>query len=150
MTRSVSIELPQDIFEGFIQLAELIQQPVEQLVIQSVLGNLPPLVDIEQADLKLELLALHRLENRELGAIARVDGSQEPLFQGPVVLKQVYAQRILKWRGYDWIAPDQGEKTVSIDNPWTEFIGMFAGDSDFASLVEDLQAERSVGVMDAA
>jgi hypothetical protein len=149
MTHSVNIELPEDIFEGLVQLAELIQQPIELLVMQSVLGNLPPLLEIEQPDLKLELLALHRLENRELGAIARVDPSQGHAFQGAAVLKQAYAQRILKWRGYDWMVLDHGE-TIGSDNPWTEFIGMFAGDPDFASLVEDLQAERALGVMDAA
>jgi hypothetical protein len=149
MMNSITIELPQSTLQNLQQLAEMLQQPVEQLVIQSVLGNLPPLVDIEQTDLKLELLALHRLENRELGAIARVDGSQGAEYQGAMVLRQAYAQRILKWRGYDWMVLDHGE-TVSSDNPWTEFIGMFAGDADFAALVEDLQAERALDVMDAA
>jgi predicted RNase H-like HicB family nuclease len=31
------------------------------------------------------------------------------------------------------------------NNPWTEFIGMFEGDDEFADLAEELRAERELG-----
>jgi hypothetical protein len=37
----------------------MLQRLVELLAIQIVLGDLPPLVDVEHTDLKLELLALY-------------------------------------------------------------------------------------------
>jgi hypothetical protein len=149
MMSSITIELPQSVLQDIQLFAELLQQPVEQLVIQSVLGNLPPLVELAQPDLKLALLALHGLGNRELGAIARAIHPQCPAFEGAVVLKQAYARRILRWRGYDWTVQEDGESGGS-ENPWMEFVGMFAGDSDFAALAADLRAERSLDVMDAA
>ncbi|WP_339385968.1 hypothetical protein [Calothrix rhizosoleniae] len=30
------------------------------------------------------------------------------------------------------------------DNPWTEFIGMFEGDDEFAELTAELRAEREL------
>jgi hypothetical protein len=34
------------------------------------------------------------------------------------------------------------------NNPWTEFIGMFEGDDEFAQLAEELRAERELGTND--
>jgi len=36
------------------------------------------------------------------------------------------------------------------NNPWTEFIGMFAGDEEFAELAEELRTERELDINGAA
>ncbi|QLE56580.1 type II toxin-antitoxin system HicB family antitoxin [Nostoc sp. TCL26-01] len=32
------------------------------------------------------------------------------------------------------------------NNPWTDFIGMFKGDDDFASIAQELRAERELDI----
>jgi hypothetical protein len=32
------------------------------------------------------------------------------------------------------------------NNPWTDFIGMFKGDDDFADIAQELRAERELDI----
>jgi predicted RNase H-like HicB family nuclease len=38
----------------------------------------------------------------------------------------------------------QGEVVAARENPWTEFIGMYEGDADFAEIMAELRAERGL------
>jgi hypothetical protein len=41
-TQRITIELPESIFYRFVQIAEATHQPLEDLIAQSVVSNLPP------------------------------------------------------------------------------------------------------------
>ena len=43
-TQRTTIELPEDIFRQSVRIAEATHQPIEALVAQSVISNLPPLL----------------------------------------------------------------------------------------------------------
>jgi hypothetical protein len=43
-TQRITIELPESIFHRFAQMSEATQQPLEDLIAQSVVNNLPPLL----------------------------------------------------------------------------------------------------------
>jgi hypothetical protein len=38
----------------------------------------------------------------------------------------------------------QGEVAAEQENPWTEFIGMYEGDADFAEIMAEMRAERGL------
>jgi hypothetical protein len=125
-TQQVTIDLPETIFHQLIRWAEATRQPIESLVAQSVVSNLPPMV--EQGELQADLLNIQTLSIEDLLVIAhsQIDpeahqehvllleknqaGSltveeQENLmaFQAVcdrLMLRKVYAWSMLRWRGY--------------------------------------------------
>jgi hypothetical protein len=123
----VTIDLPDMIFRQLLRIAEATHQPVEALVAQSVLSNLPPSVDNATPELQPELLNLQALSTEELWAIAQaqVEPAQharhtELLVQHEarsltpaeqqelsslrqaadhLMLRKAYAWSLLRWRG---------------------------------------------------
>jgi hypothetical protein len=67
----LTINLPESTFQRLAQLAELTHQPLAELVIQSITGNLPPAVDSTPVDIQAELLAMQRLSADDLRKIAQ-------------------------------------------------------------------------------
>ncbi len=63
----VTIELPEDIFRQLVRIAEATHQPIEALVAQSVISNLPPSVDRATP----EFLRMQTLNTEELTTIAQ-------------------------------------------------------------------------------
>ncbi len=126
-TQRVTIDLPEAVFRQLVRIAEATHQPVEVLVAQSVLSNLPPSADSALPELQPEFLRMQGLTNEELLAIAQaqVEPSQhehqtellakneERLLtseeqQGLAALRQAadhlmlrkaYAWSLLRWRG---------------------------------------------------
>lgn len=123
----LTINLPESAFERLSQLAELTNQPLSDLVIQSITGNLPPAIENAPADIQPELLALQTLSVADLRQIAQ---SQIPMIQqqrhttllernqegllteleqqqlrelsqaaDQLMLKKAHACAILRWRG---------------------------------------------------
>ena len=67
----LTINLPEATFQRLAQLAELTHQPLADLVLQSITGNLPPAVDNTPADIQAELLAMQRLSTDDLRKMAQ-------------------------------------------------------------------------------
>lgn len=126
-TQRITIDLPEAIFQQLVRIAELTHQPVEVLVAQSVIGNLPPSVDSASPELQPEFLRMQSLTNEELLSIAQsqVEPSQhkrqtELLTKNEaglltseerqeltalrqvadhLMLRKAYAWSLLRWRG---------------------------------------------------
>lgn len=126
-TQRVTIDLPEAVFRQLVRIAEATQQPVEKLVAQSVLSNLPPSVENAAPELQRELIRMQVLSTEELLGIAR--SHNEPAQQARhtelltknemqslslqeqqelstlresadrLMLLKAYAWSILRWRG---------------------------------------------------
>lgn len=127
-TQRVTIELPEAVFRQLDQIAKVTHQSIESLVAQSVVSNLPPLIENAPAELQAELLDLQTLDSMSLLAIAQsqVDSVQhqqhtellEKSSQGllnpdererlillrqaadRLMLRKAYAWSLLRWRGH--------------------------------------------------
>jgi hypothetical protein len=70
-TQRITIELPESIFHRFAQMAEATQQPLEDLIAQSVVNNLPPSAENAPLEMRAELAEMQTLSVNELLAIAQ-------------------------------------------------------------------------------
>ncbi len=123
----VTIDLPDMIFRQLLRVAEATHQPVETLVAQSVISNLPPSVDNAAPELQPELLNLQTLSMEELQVIAQAQvepaqhqrhtellsrheaqsltaAEQQELSSlrqaaDHLMLRKAYAWSLLRWRG---------------------------------------------------
>lgn len=126
-TQRVTIELPEPVFRQLVRIAQATCQPIEALVTQSVLSNLPPSVENAPSELQPELLNLQSLDDEQLLGVAQaqVDPTQherhtellEKNSEGELtqaeqqelvtlrqaadrlMLRKAYAWSLLKWRG---------------------------------------------------
>ncbi len=124
-SQQVTVDLPLPFYRFLARLAEQTHQPLEELVAQSVAGNLPPSVDNAPVEIKSDLLALQRLAVDELKQVANEQISQkqqkrhlqllektnlsnkeqrelsELRRQADVLmLRKAYAWAVLRWRGH--------------------------------------------------
>jgi hypothetical protein len=125
---SITIELPEDIFQQLTQIAETIKRPLAEIVAQSVVSNLPPPIDLAAPELQPELLRMQNLSDSELLSIAQTivspaqqhhheqllaknassdlsDTEQQELTDLRSTLDQLtlfkaYAWALLRWRGH--------------------------------------------------
>lgn len=127
-TQTVRVDLPEEVYRRFEGMAALMRQPLEEVIYQSIRGNLPPTLD-EMPPAQRGLVAeLQALSDEALWAVAR-----EPLpaaqwkrqhgllrraevgaLTGPereelaalreatdrFVIQRSVALALLKWRGY--------------------------------------------------
>ena len=126
-TQQVTIELSDEIFRQLTLIAEMTQQSLEQLAVQSIASNLPP-SENTSPEILAELLQLQTLSIEELLKVAqaRVDDRQEERHQSLLeknqmgqltpaeqqelaelrtladylMLRKAYAWSVLRWRGY--------------------------------------------------
>jgi hypothetical protein len=126
-TQRITIDLPEAVFRQLVRIAEVTRQPIEVLVAQSVISNLPPFVENASPELQSEFLRLQSLTNEELLAIAQsqVESGQHErrtellakneenlliseerqeltaLRQAAdhLMLRKAYAWSLLRWRG---------------------------------------------------
>jgi hypothetical protein len=127
-THRVTIELPESILHRFVQIAEATQQPLEKLIAQSVVSNLPPSTENIPLELRAELIEMQTLSDNELLAIAQtqadtaqykrheqlLDKKQTELLTSDeqdeltnlrliadrLMLRKSYAWSILRWKGH--------------------------------------------------
>lgn len=127
-TQRVTIELPDAIFHRFVQIAEATQQPLEDLIAQSVVSNLPPSAENAPIELRAELTEMQTLsvdellaiaqaqadptqhgyhvqllENNQVGELAPEDQKElDSLRQAAdrLMLRKAYAWSILRWKGH--------------------------------------------------
>lgn len=126
-TQRITIDLPEAVYRALVRMAEVTAQPVELLVAQSVMSNLPPSIDHAAPELQTELLRMQTLSNDEVLAIAQtqIESSQaerhrklltknEARLLTPeerqelsvlrqaadhLMLRKAYAWSLLRWRG---------------------------------------------------
>jgi hypothetical protein len=70
MGYTLTLTLPRPVFERLQGMAEATRQPLEQIIRQSIEGNLPPDVSDAPAEMQGELLLLQTLSVAELEQIA--------------------------------------------------------------------------------
>jgi hypothetical protein len=125
---SVTIGLPDDVFQRLSQLAEAMNRPVAEVVAQSFIGIFPPEIDLASSELRPELLKMQFLSDAELVSIAQAmvtieqqsyheellaknaenilsDNEQEELVRLRSMIDQqmlckAHAWSILRWRGH--------------------------------------------------
>jgi hypothetical protein len=123
----LTINLPEPTFQHLAHLAELTNQPLSELIIQSIAGNLPPAIDTAPAEIQAELMAMQTLDVNELRKIAQsqvppaqqdrhialLEKNQEglltteeeqelqqlSLLTDQLMLKKAHACALLRWRG---------------------------------------------------
>jgi len=126
-TQQITIELPELVLRQLTSIAEATHQPIEMLVRQSVLNNLPPSPDNAPPELQQELLTMQTLSSDQIQSIAQ--SQVEPLqfdrhttllekntessltleecrelsnlrqSADHLTLRKAYAWSILRWRG---------------------------------------------------
>jgi hypothetical protein len=127
-TQRITIELPESIFHRFVLMAEATHQPLEDLIAQSVVSNLPPSAENAPLEMRAELAEMQTLSVDELLAIAQTQsnasqhenhvqllqknqvGSLPPEEQielsnlrqtaDRLMLRKAYAWAILRWKGH--------------------------------------------------
>ena len=130
--QSITLNLPDSVYEQLQHAATALNRPLEEIVFQSIQGNLPPSLDNLPADLHEELRSLQSLTDQVLCTIAKralpatewqqhqhlLEKQQttglKPKEQGELthmreavdlfVLRRSYAMALLKWRGHS-LAP---------------------------------------------
>jgi hypothetical protein len=127
-TQRITIELPEFIFHRFAQMAEATHQPLEDLITQSVVNNLPPSAETAPLEMRAELVEMQTLSVDELLAIAQTQANviqhenhvqllaknqagvllpeeQRDLtdmrqIADRLMLRKAYAWAILRWKGH--------------------------------------------------
>lgn len=123
----VLIELPEQVYLYLQQIAEATRRPIELVVQESVVGNLPPPADSAPAAMRVELLSLQSLPLDELKRLAeeQLDRLEQTRFEellgqnaegaltsveqtelanlreraDRLMLRKAYAWAVLRWRG---------------------------------------------------
>ena len=126
--QTIVIQMPPPLYRRLKRLAELTRRPLENVVVQTLDSNVPPLPDDLPAKMRGDLLALEvlnddalsrvarstvgpeqqeqislLLEKNRLGTIAeseRVTLAQLRQEADQLMLRKAYAYVLLKWRGY--------------------------------------------------
>ena len=127
--QKVTVELPQAIFQQLARIANATQQPLETLVAQSTVSNLPPTPDNAPLEIQEELLQMQIWNDEELLAIANSqitdqqqkrhiellekNSTSEELNKSErqelsvlrvkadrLMLQKAYAWSVLRWRGH--------------------------------------------------
>jgi hypothetical protein len=124
----LTVNLPEAVFQQLSRLAQLTQQPVETLVLQSITGNLPPQPEQSPPALQPALLEMQNFSVQELLAVAHeeilphqqehhldlldknaddriaADERQELHELGiqadQLMLRKAYAWALLRWHGH--------------------------------------------------
>jgi hypothetical protein len=127
-TQAITIDLPEAIVQQLIRLAEITRQPIESLVAQSVVSNLPPMMEMVAPEMQRELLNLQTLSIDDLLTIANsqidpamhqhhvalLDKNQQGTLTAleretlmeyqdlcdRLMLRKAYAWSVLRWRGH--------------------------------------------------
>ncbi|MBR8838714.1 MAG: hypothetical protein DSM106950_33105 [Stigonema ocellatum SAG 48.90 = DSM 106950] len=74
-TYTLTVELPESVFQQLARIAKLTNQSLETIVAQSITSNLPPSADNAPAQMQTELLKMQTLPIAELREIAHAGGT---------------------------------------------------------------------------
>jgi len=126
--QTITLHLPQDIFRRLQHMADATRRPLEDVVFQTIQGNLPPSIDDLPSELQDALASLQNLSDEALWTIANepvppdqwrrhehllhknqsstlADAERAELAHlraatDRLVFRHSYALALLKWRGY--------------------------------------------------
>ncbi|MFE1744618.1 hypothetical protein [Coleofasciculus sp. H7-2] len=128
-TRQLTVELPEAVFQRLARIAELTDQSLEALAVQSITSNLPPSSENAPPEIQTELFVMQTLPVQELLKVAHshlpstqqqrhlvlLEKNQTGLITAPderqelrdlgkasdqLMLRKAYAWAILRWRGH--------------------------------------------------
>jgi hypothetical protein len=102
---SVTIELPEHIFQRLSLLAETTARPLAEIVAQSVVSNLPPEIDKSFPELRPELLRMQSLPDTDLLEIAQAVVASE---------QQSYHEDLLAKNAQDELSNDEREELIRL------------------------------------
>jgi hypothetical protein len=134
MPQTITISIPENVYKRFQQVAKTVQQPLEEVVVQSIQGNLPPSVEDIPAEWQSEFSKLPKESTEHLWQIAREELSPTHWKRHKTLLKKnqtdelnpreqkelqtlreqadwfmfrrSFALALLKWRGISITAPE--------------------------------------------
>jgi hypothetical protein len=126
--QTINIQLPDTIYQRLRRVAEAMNQPIEEVVFQTIRGNLPPSLEDLSPELRRVVADLQYLSDEELWAIAKAtpppqqwrrhqrllrkaqDGTLSAVEQKELeelrvatdrfVTRRSYALALLKWHGH--------------------------------------------------
>jgi hypothetical protein len=126
--QEMTIRLPETVFYRLLGMAQTTHQSVDEVLVQSIRGNLPPLVDDLPPEMREDVARLAQLSDDELwaatsaplaetqwrrheelleknaaGELNRREVNELARLRDAVdrwVLRRSYAAALLKWRGY--------------------------------------------------
>ncbi len=126
--QTVTLQLPENIYQRLRRMAETTRRPLEEVVFHSIQGNLPPVTDDLPVEMQNELATLQSLGDDAIWEIAKTpvdskawqrhqfllqknknealsEAEQQELAQlrqniDHLVLRRSYALALLKWRGH--------------------------------------------------
>jgi len=126
--QTVTVQLPQTIYRRLERAAAMTNQPLDAVLLQTIRGNIPPLIEDAPPEARGELAALLDLSDDDLWAVTRsrpdprrwqrhqdllhknVEGILDEREQRDLeqlraeadkhVLRKSFALALLKWRGY--------------------------------------------------
>ena len=127
-TETVQVQLPEEVYERLKDKANVSNQPLEDVLFQTIRGNLPPRLDDVPSDQRGSIADLQRFDDEALWAVAReplptqqwrrhqfllrrletnslTDSERSELADlreatDHRVIRRSYALALLKWRGY--------------------------------------------------
>jgi len=139
-TMPVTIHLPNALYRRFQQAAQATQRRVEDVLLQTLAGNIPPALDEAPLDLRPELEAMQSLDTDTLWIIARSQITPEQQARHEQLLhlnqrgaikpaerveldrlgaaadkltaKKAYAYALLRWRGFPLLTLDAMERQL--------------------------------------
>ncbi len=102
---SVTIELPEHIFQRLSLLAETTARPLAEIVAQSVVSNLPPEIEQSSPELRPELLRMQSLPDAALLEIAQAVVAHE---------QQTYHEDLLAKNALDELSDDERQELMRL------------------------------------
>lgn len=134
MPQTITISIPENVYKRFQQVAKTVQQPLEEVVVQSIQGNLPPSLEDIPTEWQSEFSRFPKETTEKLWQIAREELSPALWKRHKTLLKKnqtdelnpreqkelqtlreqadwfmfrrSFALALLKWRGISITAPE--------------------------------------------
>lgn len=104
-TVKVEVDIPLQAYDCLAQVAEAGGWPLAKVITQSIQNGLPPSLDKVPAQFHEELLALNRLDDRNLLRVVEGDTAAPAMSASQKqadfeTLWRTYALSLLRWRGH--------------------------------------------------
>ena len=128
VSQSITLNIPDNVFQRLQRMAQMIHQPLEAVVFQSLRGNLPPLIEDVPEEWRDEMADMEQLPDNALWKVGKeplperqwarhqelleqnqdgilTDSERRELEQlrtmtDRFVFRRSYALALLKWRGH--------------------------------------------------
>lgn len=110
----VQVTLPSTVYEPLQQIAEVTGMSLEEVIVQTLKGGMPPSLRKVPVEFHDELLSLNKMDDDELWGVIQgkspiadeVMDDQHARADYPM-LRRAYAFSLLKWRGHPMPSPHE-------------------------------------------